>query len=63
MKYEPQVESIFKKFIQTSGANQFNRFQLEHIKRYLQKAWETGHVQGYADSMYDHFKDVKDLKN
>ena len=49
MKYEPQVESIFKKFIQTPGANQFNEFQLEHIKRYFQKCWETGYAQGYAD--------------
>lgn len=59
MKYEPQVESIFKKFIQTPGANQFNEFQLEHIKRYLQKAWETGYAQGYADSMYDQNKDTE----
>ena len=58
MKCNSQVESIFKKFSQTSGANQFNEFQLEHIKRYFQKCWETGYAQGHADGFYENERDT-----
>ena len=54
MKYDPQVESIFKKFINTPvGSTQFDKYQLDLIKRYFQKCWETGYAQGYAEGFYE----------
>ena len=60
MKYEPQVESVFKKFTNTLvGSTRFDEFQLDLIKRYFQKCWETGYAQGYADGIYNS-KDLTD---
>ena len=52
MKYEIQVESIFNKFIQnTVCGKQLDEYQLNTIKNYFQKCWETGYTQGYADGL------------
>lgn len=54
MKYDPQVESIFKKFIQnTVCGKQLNEYQLNAVKNYFQKCWETGYAQGYAEGFYE----------
>ena len=54
MKYEVQVESIFNKFINTPvGSTQFDKYQLDLIKRYFQKCWETGFAQGYSERYRD----------
>lgn len=60
MKYEAQVESIFKKFIQnTVCGKQLNEYQLTAIKNYFQKCWETGFAQGYYDGK-EYMKDIND---
>lgn len=52
MKYHPQVESIFNKFIQnTVCGKQMNEYQLTAVKNYFQKCWETGYAQGYAEKI------------
>ena len=52
MKYEVQVESIFKKFIQnTVCGKQLNEYQLTAVKNYFQKCWETGFAQGYSEGI------------
>lgn len=50
MKYEAQVETIFNKFLQnTVCGKQLNEYQLNAVKNYFQKCWETGYAQGYAE--------------
>lgn len=50
MKYHPQVETIFNKFLQnTVCGKQLNEYQLNAVKNYFQKCWETGYAQGYAE--------------
>lgn len=54
MKYHPQVETIYNKFLQnTICGKQMNEYQLTAVKNYFQKCWETGYAQGYSESYLD----------
>jgi len=63
MKYEAQVEIVFNKFIQnTVCGKQLNEYQLESVKNYFQKCWETGYAQGYAEGI-SYEKNINDTNN